>query len=350
MHPIAAKPQTIKQWNQLAIRRTLKRKGVATKAEIAACIQTSTTTVRSLLAEMCENGEIESIGCGESSGGRRAQRYRLHPEKYYGVAFILTEPTIQYSVVNLYGEVVEDGCYPMPTGVLEPFLLDFLEEKMQHWEIRSVCVGVPGIAERDGYIRKKQDHVLEKTFLGEGIRSQYSIPVLLENDINAIAIGAGLSLSKISSEASPAPHLAFLYFAQECISAGFLSDGKPIRGWRHFAGELGFFPAGNGQTLCEKLRTQPDLQQYADAAASLVAQIGCIVNPQYVILGGPSFQKEAMEAIRSRLRDLLPETLVPSLRYSEDTWSAYRAGMAHLCAEQIFCDIEISGQGTMGQL
>lgn len=350
MHPIAAKPQTLKQLNLSAIRRTLKRKGSATKAEIAACVHTSTTTVRSLLAEMYENGEIESIGCGESSGGRRAQRYRLHPEKYYGVAFILTETTIRYSVVNLYGEVVEDGCYPTPAGALEPFLLDFLEEKMQHREIRSVCVGVPGIAERDGYIRKTQDDVLEKTFLGEGIRSKYRIPVLLENDINAIAIGAGLSHANMSSEASLAPHLAFIYFAPDCISAGFLADGKPIRGWRNFAGELGFFPAGNGQTLCEKLRAQSDLQQYADAAAVLVAQIGCMVNPQYVILGGPSFQKEAMEAIRNRLRDLLPEKLIPSLRYSEDTWGEYRAGMAHLCAEQIFCGIEISGQGAMGLL
>lgn len=350
MDSISAKPQTIKQLNLSAIRRVLKAKGTATKAEIAHSVHTSTTTVRSLLAEMCENGEIESIGCGESSGGRRAQRYRLNPDRYYGVAFFLAEPTIQYIIVNLYGEIVEDGSLPTPAGELEPFLLDFLSGISQNREIRSVCIGVPGIAENDGYSRKNRHDILQKTRLGEGIRSKYGIPVLLENDINAITIGAGRSHIKKLPEEFPRLHLAFIHFDTDCIGAGFLSDGKLVKGWRNFAGELGFLPAGDGRNLREKLQAQSGLQQFADAAAALVAQIGCILNPQYVILSGPCFRKEALEAIQKHLCGMLPANLIPTVLHSEDAWRDYRTGMAYLCAELIFCEIEISGHGITNLL
>ncbi|MFQ8600612.1 MAG: ROK family protein [Oscillospiraceae bacterium] len=133
----------------------------------------------------------------------------------------LAEPTIQYIIVNLYGEIVEDGSLPTPTGELEPLLLDFLSGISQNREIRSVCIGVPGIAENDGFSRKSQHDILEKTRLGEGIRSKYGIPVLLENDINAITIGAGRSHINKLPEEFPHLHLAFIHFDTDCISGVF---------------------------------------------------------------------------------------------------------------------------------
>lgn len=72
MDTLTARPRLLKQANLSQIRRVIKRRGTATRAEIAGETQISSTTVRSLLAEMMENGEIESIGHDKSSGGRKA--------------------------------------------------------------------------------------------------------------------------------------------------------------------------------------------------------------------------------------------------------------------------------------
>ena len=78
MDTLTARPRLLKQANLSLIRRVIKNRGTATRAEIAGETQISSTTVRSLLAEMLENGEIESIGHDESSGGRKAERYFLY--------------------------------------------------------------------------------------------------------------------------------------------------------------------------------------------------------------------------------------------------------------------------------
>ena len=71
MDTLTARPRLLKQANLSLIRRVIKNRGTATRAEIAGETQISSTTVRSLLAEMLENGEIESIGYDESVGERQ---------------------------------------------------------------------------------------------------------------------------------------------------------------------------------------------------------------------------------------------------------------------------------------
>ena len=84
MDTLTARPRVLKQANLSLIRKVLKAKGTATRAEIAYETKISSTTVRSLLSEMMQNGEIESVGYDESSGGRKAERYGFRPNRYYG--------------------------------------------------------------------------------------------------------------------------------------------------------------------------------------------------------------------------------------------------------------------------
>ncbi len=71
------------------IRRVIKRRG--TGAEIAGETQIKLYDGPLSLAEMMENGEIESIGHDESSGGRKRRNgYRFKPDKYYGAAICIS--------------------------------------------------------------------------------------------------------------------------------------------------------------------------------------------------------------------------------------------------------------------
>ncbi len=73
--------------NTANIRSMLRAAGSATRAELAEQIGISTTTVRSLLCGMQANREILAGGQDASSGGRRAERYALNPQRFCGAVF-----------------------------------------------------------------------------------------------------------------------------------------------------------------------------------------------------------------------------------------------------------------------
>ena len=78
MDTLTARPRLLKQANLSQIRRVIKRRGTATRAEIAGETQISSTTVRSLLAEMMENGEIAAVIIDDEATLKRVYYDREH--------------------------------------------------------------------------------------------------------------------------------------------------------------------------------------------------------------------------------------------------------------------------------
>lgn len=341
MDPLTAKPKLLKQANLSLIRKVIKAKGTATRAEIAQETKISSTTVRSLLCEMLRDGEIEGIGYDESSGGRKAQRYGLKPERYHGAAFCISDSQVHGLVVNICGEIVESSCLEVSGGDYEQAIVSFLEDAMQRMEIRSIGIGVPGIVEGMGYWRMGEDgETLYKSDIGEMFAKQYGIPVILENDLNATIIGFGRCYVKeFPGETLEDTNMAYLNFEKDCISAGFIAGGRIIRGCNNYAGELGLVPF-NGKPLDDWLSGAISDTQYIDIAVQIISWICGILNPQYVILGGPALRKECIGPIGDGLSGLLAQKMFAEILYAPDGWHDYHEGMAYLTAGKLFEEIQ----------
>ena len=344
MNQIAGKPQNLKQVNRSIVRRAIRGMGTATRGEIVAATGISVTTVRMLLAEMVENGELLEAGYDESAGGRKAMRYELNKNRFCGAAFCLDGENIYYLIVNICGEIQERGSFEAQ-GDASASICAFLDKRTENTEFRSVGIGVPGIVNGLEYRRKNEDGSLERHPIGEVIRRRYHIPVILENDLNAVTLGFGhCYLKEFPEENCEEINMAYLSFSEGCLSAGFLSGGRLLRGWNNFVGELGLFPTEEDATLDELLESPLDDAQYSRLVARLIAGICCVLNPRYVALGGEMFRRQCLPMIAECFDCMLPDEMKTEIVYAEDKWHDYFEGMAYLTAEHIFEEVVLTGE------
>lgn len=342
MDALTARPRLLKQANLSLIRRFIRSKGTATRAEIVGETKISSTTVRSLLTEMMENGEIESIGHDESSGGRKAERYRFRPDTYYGAAFCITGDEMHGLLVGIQGEILETEAWKIKDGEYETAITTYLDELMARKTIKSIGIGVPGIVEGGSFLRGTGNgDELCRIDLGDRLSRRYRLPVFLENDLNATAIGFGRCYEReFPCESADRTHMAYLHFEKTCISAGFIADGRIIRGFHNFAGELGLVPMEDGRMLDEWLSGAPDDKQYIDLVIRTLCWICAILNPQYIVLGGPDLRKDCVGPISDGFSAYLPKHMTAEILYSADVWHDYHDGMAFLTAGKIFDDVQ----------
>ena len=388
---LTARPQMLKQVNLSLIRNAFKSIGIATRAEIADKTMISPTTVRSLMTEMQRNGEIESIGYAESSGGRKAERYRFKSNRFFSVSFCITSDAVHYLIVDIYGNTLEAGeLGKLDVDTREP-IVSFLDQLLTQREIKSIGLGVPGIVDDGVYWSMAPDgDSLTRIDIGVFLAQLYGIPVIMENDLNAIAIGYCRSYEKQypagspdsgsdgspgsssdggpgsgpdsssdsasdidpdsgsdnSPESGPAggpgsTNMAYISFAEHGISAGFIAGGKIVRGFKNHAGELSLVPHCQYDTPYEFAPAKMDDDQFFAYVVKVLSWICAILNPQYITLAGPEFRENCLAAIRDGIRARISHNMLPEVHYSADARNNYFEGMAFLTAERIFDEVHL---------
>ncbi len=339
MNNLTARPRVLKQVNLSSVRKAIKEKGTATRTEIAAETKISATTVRTLLTEMQLCGEIESVGYDESSGGRKAERYRFKKDRYYGAAFCISDSdsAVHYLLVNICGEIVQTGKLEAIAGDIRAPILRFLDTLTRERDIKAIGLGVPGVVSGGWYLKSGRDRELYQNDIGGELSRRYGIPVILENDLNAIMLGFSSCYERQFPRAEN-PNMAYLYFERGCVSASFIAEGNIVRGWNNYAGELSLI---DNAPLAAFMAAPVDGVKYVSAIANIICWICAILNPKYIALGGSSFSSEYLGPLGDALYALLPSGMTPEVLYAPDIWHDYYAGMAHLTAGKIFGEAQL---------
>lgn len=338
-----------------AVLAVLGARGPSSRADLARELAVSpaliTQIVRALLAEDLVR-ELEAVV--SPRGGRPSKLLTLSPNSAHAVGIKVVADHMALVEVALDGEVTRSAVVPLdsssPTAVsqIADHARDFVGSSPSA-RILGVGVGVPGIvdSQESGVVDSTQLD-WHRVALGASLRQELELPVVVENNVNALSLAERLF----------GPGRGFEDFLVVTIGtgvgAGILSEGRILRGSTGSAGDFGHVPVladgpvcqcGNRGCLesliCEEAlirsgvadgaieqgQTVDDLREAADAgdesACAVFAEAGGhlgralagavnIVDPEAVIVSGEGVQ--AWRFWRTTFETAFRSALVPAKR------------------------------------
>ncbi|PYI51384.1 ROK family transcriptional regulator [Paenibacillus flagellatus] len=315
-----ANPKENGQRIRSGIRAVLLNEGSKTKAELSERLGISFPTASKFLTLMENDGELSLVGLDESSGGRRAQRYAYNPDYRLGLAVILEKTETYFTLYNGFGEIKDaDVTSSFLTEGVEK-LAAFVESVVDsHPSVGALAIGVPASVDNGRIIYTPGYETYRGFDLKRYLEARFSIPVLVENDMNAAVRG----YYKKRSIASP-PTMVYLYFGQNGPGAGILVNGDVVRGSTFFAGEVSFVPQYDDRNFLQALTGSEasgsprwNEGDGVDAVGRLVAAISAILNPDTFIFSDNEVDPILLESIAQRSAAYFPREHLPKLTASD---------------------------------
>lgn len=300
--------------NRWSILQAMVDAGPASRATLAHRTGLSVPTVATILAEFADEGFVGAAGQEDDTGGRPARRFLLDPAARHVLGVDLSGHRALALRVDLLGRVVarHDGI-PLRPG-LEADLVAWLQELVsdpQGAPVARVAVAVPGIVDPiDGRIDLAPALGWHRFALAESLEGALGRPILLENDVNALALaelGYGVGAG--------AEHVVYLAIGSG-VGAGLIVNGQLLRGAHAAAGEIGSsltpepargaagvtgaplerdlmavaarFLTPGGHLDLEGPEQRAAFERFAESVRHVLHNLACALDPDLVVIAWPA--------------------------------------------------------------
>ncbi|MCH1624616.1 ROK family transcriptional regulator [Ferdinandcohnia quinoae] len=189
--------QVVKKNNKALVLQLIMEKEPISRADIAQVSGLNKTTVSSLVTELLTEELIYESGPGESSGGRRPVILHFNKNAGYaigidiGVNYVLCILTdLKGKVLIEKNEMVNRTPYSTIISIVQKMIQSIIDEMpSSKYGIIGIGIGVPGIVNKEGTILLAPNLGWTNIQLKEDIEKLFDVPVIIENEANAGAIG-----------------------------------------------------------------------------------------------------------------------------------------------------------------
>lgn len=234
----------IKERNFRVVFDLARRQGELLRSDISKATGMTPPTVMKVVQSFAERGILAEAGEAETSLGRRPTRLVFCPGAALAVGILFEGGEMHAGIADLSGTVVRNSKIPMEHAFNEntvPLLVRSIRELTDgvRAPVLGVGLGVPGVVDQGRGIIEFAPLIgivdpMDCTGICRSIFSQTGLPVCLENDVNAAAMGE-YYYRRLPDEDD------LLYIAVGTgIGAGIVLNGRLRRGSRNLAGELGY--------------------------------------------------------------------------------------------------------------
>jgi glucokinase len=270
--PIAiGRPPLIRQTNAEILLRLLRESGPCSKADLVRASGLSAPSVTNVVSTLISTGLVETLGEGDSTGGRPPDILRFNARQGCVAGVEITRDVLRFLLADLNGRELAQSQTAMKRSESTPpqvcrriatVLWQLLRErKLTRNQLLRLTVGVPAIVNVD------QGTVLALTALqdwnnvplGSMLARQLNCPVLVENDTNLAAQGE-LHFGAARGEGN----FVFITIG-EGVGAGIFLNGSIYRGSQWSAGEIGYL------RVPDISREHPAIHKYGELETALSA-------------------------------------------------------------------------------
>ena len=251
-----ARADTIRSINRQIVLNYVREREPISRAEIARETALQRSTVSSIINSLVEDGFVEEVGAGESSGGRKPTMLKLRTDEAVAIGVDITPTNINIATANLAGDVIYLETFPTSPDRSKNFRkiverLVVVRTKLKDPDVK-IGVSVPGVVdETSGTVTNVPFFHWKNWQLREELKEATGLPVIIDNDANAVALA---DLWFGMPEAHNIKNFASLLVA-EGIGTGIVFDGQIYRGNKGAAGEFGHMILGgaageNNNVVC----------------------------------------------------------------------------------------------------
>ncbi len=222
-----------------------------TRSDLASVTGQSRSTIATRVDLLLSSGLVSPAGEATSTGGRPPATFAFNPAARVVLAVDLGATHARLAVTDLAGTVLAEHGEPISIGAGPAVVLDRVVEiglglleaaGRPQRDLVSVGVGLPGPVEHSTG-RPINPPIMpgwDDADVPGLLRSRLHVPVLVDNDVNLMALG------EHTSQWRGVDHLLYVKVATG-IGAGIISDGALRRGAQGAAGDLGHVAVPGGQ-------------------------------------------------------------------------------------------------------
>ncbi|MFN8621536.1 MAG: ROK family transcriptional regulator [Chloroflexota bacterium] len=249
--PTKATHQRTREHNVRLVLRTLYEFGPISRADIARQTHLTRTTVGDVVTELIDEGMVDEVGRGASSGGKAPILLRINSDARSVIGLDLGEGVFTGALVNLRGETSHPVDHPVDgrdgaegLAVVES-LVDTLRAAATG-PVIGIGVGTPGVIDtRTGTIRWAVNLDWQDLPLGRLLEEHTGLPVYVANDSQA----AALAEFAFGADGPRVPNQVVIKVGKG-VGAGIVLGGRLYQGDGFGAGEIGHLGVVDDGAAC----------------------------------------------------------------------------------------------------
>lgn len=241
-----ARIDTIRSINRQIVLNFVRDRAPISRAAIAKETTLNRSTVSTIIEILQEEGFIEEIGAGDSSGGRKPTLLKLKTDKATAIGIDVKPRLTTIAVADLGGNIIEREDFPS-TGDVEKMtslLIEKVTTLAKKYDENSLEIGisVPGVTDYPtGKITNVPHFGWHDWQISRILNEETGINVVVENDANAIALAelwfGGRKIRELKN--------FITVLVADGIGTGVIFDGQIYRGEKGAAGEFGHMIVGS---------------------------------------------------------------------------------------------------------
>lgn len=232
----------IRKTNRTRILEFIFRNGAAARATIAEQTNITPATVTIATAALIDEGIIAVLGeeeGAEAIPGRKRVLIDINPDYAYAIGIEFTKKQICFCITNLRGKIIDQKTF-LTTDLEITNITEFLIEQMKELilgnaeiadKLIGIGIGLPGKLDTQA-ISLVADSETFKAFDPRKIKHSFQLPVVMENNVKAMACGQYLFRAQNTPETFSFIHLGTGMYCANIVNGETFTDN-------YIAGELG---------------------------------------------------------------------------------------------------------------